>query len=322
MGLAITIKHPGGAEQLTAVDRPPQNPGPGEIRLRHEAIGVNFIDIYHRSGLYPLTDPAIPGVEGVGRIEAVGEGVDGLDVGQRVAYAGVPGAYAATRLLPAWRAVPLADDADGRIVAASLLRGLTAHMLLTCTFPVQAGTTLLVHAAAGGLGTILTRWARDLGARVIGTVGSPDKAAIAMECGADHVIVGRDADYAQETHALTQGRGVDFAIDGIGGTTLPQTLRCVRRFGTVASIGEAGGPIAPIAATDIGPVRSLTFARHSVMAYASMREIYPEAAKAVLAMIERGIAVPVSADYPLREAARAHRDLETGKTTGAVLLIP
>lgn len=322
MDMAIRVTHPGGAEQLEAGQWPPQSPGKGEIRLRHEAIGVNFLDIYHRKGLYPLPAPGIPGVEGVGRIEALGEGVEGLEPGQRVAYAGLVGGYATTRLLPAWRAIPLPERADGTVVAGSLLRGLTAHMLLTRSYPVGAGTTVLVPAAAGGLGTIVTRWAAHLGACVIGTVGSPDKAALAMDCGAQHVLVGRDVDYAARIAALTKGRGVDFAIDGIGGTTLAQTLACVRRFGTVASIGEAGGPIPPLAVEAIGPVRALNFARPSVMAYTTERDTYPDAVRAVLAMIDQGIAAPLCGSYPLAHAAQAHRDLESGKTSGATILIP
>lgn len=322
MSFAIKLKSPGGPEQLEQVAWPPQLPGAGEIRLRHEAIGVNFIDIYHRRGLYPLPAPNIPGVEGVGRIEALGEGVEGLAIGQRVAYAGVIGGYADTRLLPAWRAMPLPDAIESTVVAASLLRGLTAHMLLTRTYPVAKGTTVLVHAAAGGLGAIATRWAKQLGATVIGTVGSGDKVAAARSSGADHVIVGRDADYAAEVNKLTGGRGVDFAIDGIGGTTLARTLGCVRRFGSVASIGEAAGPIPPIPVDAIGPVRALNFARPSVMAYAAEPETYADAVRAVLSVMLGGIVAPVAGRYPLAQAARAQADVEAGRFAGAIVLLP
>jgi NADPH2:quinone reductase len=322
MDIAIRLKRPGGPEELEAIEWSPQRPGVGEIRVRQDAIGLNFIDIYHRTGLYALPGPAIPGVDGVGRIEAIGDGVQGFEVGQRVAYAGIAGAYSSTRLLPAWRAMPLPDHLDAEVAATSLLRGLTVHMLLNRTFAVTAGTTLLVHAAAGGLGALVTTWAKRLGATVIGTVGSSAKAEVAGARGADHVIVGRDADYAAEVAALTDGRGVDLAIDGIGGATLAKTLGCVRHFGTVASIGEAGGTIPPIAVEAIGPIRSLVFTRPSVMAYAAERDLYPAAMQEVLSMLGQGLAVPLAARYSLADAGQAHVDLEAGLLSGAAVLLP
>ncbi len=322
MTSAIRLKAPGGVEQLQRVDWPEAVPGQGEIRLRQSAIGVNFIDIYHRTGLYPLPPPSIPGVEGAGVVEAIGPGVTGLSIGDRVAYAGEPGGYAATRLLPAWRAVPLPPAIDPEIAAASLLRGLTVEMLFTRTFPVARGTVVLIQAAAGGLGAILTRRARQIGALVIGTVGSPEKAERARASGADHVIVGRDADVAAEVMRLTGGQGADFAIDGIGGTTLLRTLGAMRRFGVVASIGQAAGPIPPIAVSEIGPMRSLSLARPSVMAYAAERDTYPVAAAAVRGMIEAGIAGDIGARYKLAEAARAQADLEAGRISGSAILLP
>lgn len=319
---AIRLTGHGGPEMLRWTDWPPEDPGPGEIRLRHEAIGVNFLDTYHRMGLYPLPEPAIPGVEGAGVVEAVGYGVEGVPVGRRVVYAGVPGAYAATRLLPAWRAVPLPNTVSAEVAAASLLRGLTAQMLLTRTYPVSVGSTVLVHAAAGGLGAILTRWIKHLGGTVIGTAGSEERAALARDQGADHVVVGREADVVAEVARLTGGRGCDFAVDGIGGAMLAKTFRCVRRFGTVASIGQAAGPIPPVPVEEIGPLRSLTVARPSVMAYAAERETYPEAVRAVLAMIEAGVAAGRGPAYPLAAAAVAHADLEAGRIAGSAILRP
>lgn len=319
---AIRLVRPGGVEQLELVDWPAQAPGPGEIRLRHEAIGVNFIDIYHRTGLYPLPVPAIPGVEGAGIVEALGDGVRHLALGQRVAYAGAPGAYAATRLLPAWRAVPLPEAISCRTAAASLLRGLTAHMLLTRTHPVVAGETVLVHAAAGGLGAVLTRWVHHLGGRVIGTAGSREKAEAAAAHGATHVIVGRDADIVGEVARLTDGRGVDFAVDGIGGTMLARSFACARRFGVVASVGQAAGPIPPLAVEEIGPSRSLLFARPSVMAYAAERDIYRSALSDVFAMVEAGIAAGAGPVYGLAQAAQAQADLEAGRIAGSAILCP
>lgn len=258
MDQAIKLTRSGGTDGLTLVPHEPQTPSCDEIRIRHEAIGFNFIDIYHRIGLYPLPLPAILGVEGAGFVEAAGDGIVDLKVGNRVAYAGVPvGAYASTRLLPRNRAIRLLSDIPSKVAAGSMLRGLTAHMLLTQIYPVGPRDTILIHAAAGGLGGLLVRWAEHLGAVVIGTAGSPEKAARAKAHGVDHMIVGREADIASEVAALTDGVGVDFAIDGIGRDMLMQTIACVRPFGTVASIGQAGGPIPPIAVDELGPKRSL-----------------------------------------------------------------
>lgn len=313
----------GGVDRLEAAEIVAQPPGPGEVRIRHEAIGVNFIDIYQRIGLYPLPLPAVLGVEGAGRVEAVGEGVSGFAIGDRVAYAGAPvGAYATSRSLPAPRLVILPESIPLRLSAASMLKGLTAHMLLTRTYPVTEGTTLLIHAAAGGLGALLTRWAKSLGATVIGTAGSPEKERIALGHGADHVIVGREADLTAEVASLTDGRGVDFAIDGIGGAMLRKTLCCVRRFGTVASIGQAAGPIPPLAVDELGPIRSLSLARPSVMAYAADPALYSQGMAELLVLMQTGVAAEIGGEYPLAEAARAQADLEAGRTTGSLLLIP
>ncbi|MGB3864397.1 MAG: quinone oxidoreductase [Xanthobacteraceae bacterium] len=322
MDVKVELVAVGGVNQLRVVECPVQEPGPQEVRLRHQGIGVNFIDIYLRTGLYPLPLPGILGVEGAGVIEAVGSSVEGLRVGDRVAYAGIPGAYAATRLLPAWRAIKLPENIDTQTAAASFLRGLTIHMLLMRTFLVQGGMTLLVHAAAGGLGSSLTRWAKRLGCTVIGTTGSPEKAELARTAGADHVIVGRDADIVAEVGKLTDGRGVDFAIDGIGGDMLRKTFACVRRFGTIASVGQAAGAIPPISAEDLGPVRSLSLARPSVMAYAAEQDTYRTATAAVIEAIAEGILQKATHRYPLTEAAQAQYALEAGKTTGSLVLVP
>jgi NADPH:quinone reductase len=317
------LKAPGGAEQLelAQIELPP--PAAGEIRLHQTAVGVNFIDIYQRLGLYALRDAKIPGVEAVGVISAVGADVKGLNVDDRVAYAGAPvGAYASERNLPAWRAVKLPGSLSDEVVASSFVKGITAHMLLNRTYPVARGTVLLVHSAAGGLGQLLTRWASHLGATVIGSVGSEAKAEIARRAGAEHVIVGRDAGFARIVGELTEKRGVDVAYDGVGGATLAKTLGCVRPFGVVASIGQAAGPIPPVDVGDLGPRRSLSLARPSVMAYLNETEAYHLAAKAVLAGIEGGVLSVAGQSYPLSEAARAHADLEAGMTSGALYLKP
>ncbi|MBB4302497.1 NADPH2:quinone reductase [Rhodobium orientis] len=319
MDIEIRMTGRGGPEVLGAIETTPQVPGAGEIRLRQHAIGVSFIDIYHRRGLYPLPEPHVPGVEGAGIVEAVGPGVEDIGIGDRIAYAGVPGGYAATRLLPAWRAVRLSDDIPLEIAATSMLRGLTAHMLLTVTYPVAAGTVLLVHAAAGGLGVMLTRWARHLGATVIGTASTEEKAAFAIANGADHVIVGRSADIVQNISNLTDGKGVDLVIDGIGGEMLQKSLGCVRPFGTVASIGWVAGPVPPIRIEDLGLA---ALAKPSVMAYSADPNRYADASPAVIAALQAGIVSEIGGTYPLAEAARAHADLEAGRTTGSQVLVP
>jgi len=234
----IRVRAPGAPDQLELAKIDLPAPAADEVRIRQTAIGVNSIDIYHRLGLYPLPAAAIPGVEAAGVIAAVGENVASLRAGDRIAYAGAPvGAYASERNLPAARAIPLTDDVTDETVASVLVKGITAHMLLTQIYPVGPEATLLIHSAAGGLGQLLTRWAAHLGATVIGAVGTDAKAAVARSAGARHVIVGRDADFAVAVADLTGGRGVDVAYDGVGGSTLAKTLQCVRPFGVVASIG-------------------------------------------------------------------------------------
>ena len=323
MAVIIRLKAPGSVEQLELVTVDLAPPGRGEVRLRQTAIGVNFIDIYQRIGLYALTSEAVPGVEAVGVVAALGEDVSGLTVGDRVAYAGAPvGAYASERNLPAWRCVKLPDTAADEAVAAMFVKGITAHMLLDRVFPVGRGTTILVHSAAGGLGQLLTRWASARGAVVIGTVGSQMKAEIARDAGARHIIIGRDADFASAVADFTGGRGVDVAYDGIGGTTLQRTLGCVRPFGVVASIGQSGGPIPPIDVNELGPRRSLMLARPSVMAYVNDAAEYRHAAERVLAALTDGVLRLSGSAYRLRDAARAQADLEAGRTVGALYLKP
>ncbi|MDH6267275.1 NADPH2:quinone reductase [Rhizobium sp. SG_E_25_P2] len=321
MDRMVRLTAPGGTNMLTIVDCPVGDPGPGQIRIRQAAIGLNFIDIYHRRGQYPLAANAVIGVEAAGMVEALGEGVDTLSVGDRIAYAGEIGAYAATRLLPAWRAVRLPDSVSFEAAAGALLRALTVHMLFRRVYPVSAESTVLVHAAAGGLGGMATRWARHLGATVIGVVGSEDKAEIARRHGALHVIIGRDADLESEVAALTCGNGVDFAIDGIGGATLAKTLKTVKRFGVVASVGEAAGSIPPVSVYELGPRRSISLARPSVMAYAAHERDYTTAAEDCLQMIGSGALGTDPARYRLEDVSRAHDDLEGGVLQGSAVLI-
>jgi NADPH2:quinone reductase len=323
MAIVVRMKAAGGADQLEVADVTIPEPGPNEIRIRQTAIGVNFIDIYLRSGLYPVPSlPAVLGVEGAGIITAVGAGVADLKPGERICYGGAVGAYASERLLPAWRAVVVPPAISDPVAATALARGITAQMLTTRVFPVADGTVALVHSAAGGLGTLLVKWAKRRGARVIGTVGSPGKAVIAKSAGADHVIVGRDADFAQEVAGLTGKQGVDVAYDGVGRTTLLKTFDCVRPFGVVASIGQAAGPTPPISVEELGPRRSIMLARPSVMRYMSDSDNYRRAAADVIAILRAGIQQDVGQDYPLAQAAAAHADLEAGRTTGCLVLTP
>lgn len=322
MAIVVRVKSPGGAENMEVVDVELAAPGAGEIRLRQTAIGVNFIDIYQRSGLYPLPG-RIPGVEAVGIVTAVGADVVDLTMGERIAYAGAPvGAYASERNLPAWRAIKLPPDLADESVASAFVKGITAVMLLDRVYPVRAGDKVLVHSAAGGLGQVLTRWASRRGAIVIGSVGSEAKVELARAAGAHHVIVGRDADFADAVGRLTQGRGVDVAYDGVGGATLAKTLACVRPFGVVASTGQSGGPIPKLDLDEIGPRRSLSLARPSVMAYVNDRDDYRHAAAIVMTALAEGELAGAGTAYPLAEAATAHRDLESGRSRGAIYLVP
>lgn len=319
MSYAIQFSQTGGADVLQKVDAVPGEPGPGEIRLFQHAVGLNYVDVYHRQGLYPLPLPAVPGVEGAGIVEAVGEGVTLLQPGDRVAYAGAVGAYAHTRLLPAWRAIKLPEGLDFDLAGSGLLRGLTAYMLLTKVYPVSTGMSVLVHAAAGGLGMVLTRWAKSLGAEVIGTVGSAEKAELAKQAGADRVIIGREVDLAAEVGKLTSGKGVHLAIDGIGGATLAKSIASVRPFGMTASIGQVAGP-AP--AVPLSALRSNAVSRPSVMAFTTDEVAYGPAVTEVFKKMAAGILDKPSRFYDLADAVQAHRDLEAGLITGSAVLRP
>jgi NADPH:quinone reductase len=319
----IRIAATGGTEMLALCDHAPKQPGPGEIRIRQHAIGVNFVDIYHRSGIYPLPAlPVIPGVEGAGVVEATGDGVEDFKPGDRVAYAGMPlGAYASTRLLPAKRAIHLPGDIPFELAAGSMLRGLTAYMLFNRVFPLKAGSTILVHAAAGGLGQYLCRWATHTGATVIGTTSNEAKSDIARAAGAHHVITGRDTDFVEAINGLTNGRGVDAIFDGVGGPNFARNFQAVAPFGVVASVGQAAGPIAPVPVSALSP-RAASLSRPSVIAYISNDEAYHTAARSVFAMIGQGVTASIGKSYPLTEARQAHADMEAGLSTGSLLLIP
>jgi NADPH2:quinone reductase len=320
--LAMTIAAPGGPEALQLAEITLPAPGPGEALVRQSYAGVNYVDVYHRSGLYPLPAyPAALGVEGAGVVAALGAGVTDLAVGDRVAYVGHPlGAYAAERVLPASRLARLPDAIDLRTASAAMARGLTAHLLLHRVAILEPGDWVLVHAAAGGVGQLVARWARRLGLRVAGTVGSPAKAEVARAAGAEAVFLHGDPDWVEAVRRVADGKGVQLAIDGIGGETFAQTLGALRPFGVAATIGQPAGPITPIAVEALGFPRSIAVARPSVLAYANDPDLYREGARALFAALADGLTVSVGAEYPLADAARAHADLEARRTAGSVLL--
>jgi len=320
----IVIGQYGEASELTAVEAILPPPAAGEIRVRHTAIGVNYVDIYHRTGLYQLPSlPAVLGVEAAGVVEALGAGVDTVQVGQRIAYAGPPaGSYACARNLPAARAIPLPDDVADDAVASLLLRGITTHMLLAYVRPLKAGDTILVHAAAGGLGLVLVQWAKAMGAHVIGTVSSTAKAQLAIDHGLDQAIYYRDENFVAAVMRLTDGQGVDYAIDGIGGKTLLDTLGCVRPYGMVASVGQVAGDSGPLDLSLLGPARSVALSRPGVFRFMTDHARYLEGAQATIRQLQAGLLPTIGAILPLNQAAEAHRRLESGETTGAILLRP
>lgn len=320
----VVIEQYGDIAQLKLRNTLLPAPAAGEVRVRHTAIGVNFVDVYHRTGLYALPGlPSALGAEGVGIVEAIGAGVRGIEPGQRVAYAGPPiGSYASARNIPASRLLPVPDGLADDAVAGVLLRGITAHMLLTYVYPVRSGDTVLIHAAAGGLGLVVLQWAKKLGANVIGTVGSPAKAALAVQHGLDHPILYREQNVTAEVRKFTDGRGVDYAIDGIGGKTLLETLGVVRPYGMVASIGQVGGDPGPIELSLLGPARSVALSRPGVFRFMSDQALYREGALTTLDRLQNGMKVHVGAVLPLTGAAQAHRMLESGQSSGSLLLRP
>jgi NADPH2:quinone reductase len=324
MTKAVMIEKTGGPEVLRWVDYDPGSPKTGEVLLRQEAVGLNFIDVYHRSGLYPLPSlPAIIGMEGAGVVEAVGDGVTEVAVGDRVAYAGLPpGAYAEVRNIPAHRLVKLPDAISTRQAAAMMLQGMTARYLLHGCYPVKAGDRILVQAAAGGVGLILCQWAKHIGAQVIGTAGSPEKAALAKSHGCDHPILYRDEDFVSRVKEITQGKGVDVVYDSVGQSTFMKSLDCLRPMGMMVSFGQSSGSVPPIDLGILGAKGSLFLTRPSLMTYTAKREDLLAHARDLFDVVEKGaVKIQIEQTYPLAEAARAHQDLEDRKTTGSTVLI-
>jgi NADPH2:quinone reductase len=324
MTRAIRIHQPGGADALVLDDVALPPPGAGEVRLRQTAIGVNFIDVYHRTGAYPL--PTMPhgiGMEAAGVVEALGEGVRGFRIGDRVAYAAPPpGSYAEARNVRAAILVPLPDAIPDPIAASIMLQGMTARYLLKQTYRVRRGDWVLVHAAAGGMGLFLCQWAQALGAHVIGTVSSDEKAALAARHGCDHPVIYTREDFAARVKDLTGGRGVAVVYDGVGKDTFLKSLDCLAVRGTLANYGSASGPPDPLAPAALG-VRSLFLTRPTLFQHVATRPELLANARDVFAAVTSGmVRVQPPRTYPLADAARAHRDLESRATTGSLVLLP
>lgn len=324
MPKAIRITQTGGPEVLRWEDVPVGEPGEGQARVRHTAVGVNYIDTYHRSGLYPLPLPTGLGSEAAGVVEAVGPGVTAVKPGDRVAYAGgPPGAYAETRLLPAHILVPIPDGVDDKTAAAVMLKGMTAQYLIRRTYKVQPGETVLFHAAAGGVGLIACQWLKALGATVIGTVGTEEKAAVARAHGCEHVIVSTKEDIAQRVRALTGGTGVPVVYDSVGKDTFLASLDCLKPLGLMVSFGNASGKVTPFDIGVLSQKGSLYLTRPTLATYTATRADLEATARDVFDVIRDGrVKVEVRHTYPLTEAAQAHRDLEGRKTVGSVVMIP
>lgn len=320
---AIVLQKHGGPEEMQwqAVDVPA--PGPGQVRLRQTAVGLNYIDCYHRSGLYPLEMPAGIGMEAAGVVEALGEGVSTLAIGDRVAYAsGPPGSYAEERNISAERVVKLPDSISDETAAAMMLQGMTTQYLIRSTYRVQAGETILFHAAAGGVGLIACQWLKQLGATVIGTVGSDEKAELAKAHGCDHTIIYTRENFVDRVKEITSGAGVPVVYDSVGADTYPGSLDCLSPLGMMVSFGNASGPIKNFDPGQLAAKGSLFFTRPTLMTYTEKREDLVASANDLFEAVEKGLKIEINQRYALKDAEQAHRDLEARKTTGSTILLP
>jgi NADPH2:quinone reductase len=325
MTQAIRIHQTGGPEVLTWESVELGAPGPGAVRVEQSAIGLNFIDVYHRTGLYPLPDlPATIGMEGAGRVESVGEGVNDLKPGDRVAYASPPvGAYAEARLIPADRLVKLPDAISDLQAAAMMLQGMTVQYLIRRTYKVARGDTVLFHAAAGGVGLIACQWLKHLGATVIGTVGSDEKAELARAHGCDHPINYRTENFVERVQEITDGAGVPVVYDSVGKDTFEGSLDCLAPLGMFVGFGNASGPVAPFNMGVLAQKGSLFVTRPTLMTYTAKRnDLVASANQLFEAVLSEAVKIEINQTYPLAEAAQAHRDLEARKTTGSTVLLP
>lgn len=318
---AIIVHEVGGPDVLKWEEVEVKDPRPGEVRLRQQAAGLNFIDVYHRTGLYKQQMPFTPGVEGAGIVVAAGAGVANVKVGDRVAYAGPIGGYAEERLIAADRLVKLPEAIASEDAAAMMLQGLTAEMLLRRVYPVKAGQTILVHAAAGGVGLILCQWAKALGATVIGTVGSDEKAELARAHGCDHPIVYTRQDFVAEVERITKGKKLPIVYDGVGRDTFMKSLDCLHRRGMMVSFGNASGPVDPFPVTLLSQKGSLFLTRPTLFDYVVTREELEQAAAELFGVIESGkVKIEVKQRFRLENAAEAHHALEARRTSGSTVL--
>lgn len=320
---AIRIHQNGGPEQLKWEEVAVGDPGPGEVRVRNTAVGLNYIDTYHRSGLYPLPMPLTLGSEGAGVVEAVGPKVKEFKVGDHVAYAQPLGAYAEVLLRPVARLVKIPAGIKDETAAAMMLKGMTAWYLCRRTYRVKKGDTIVVQAAAGGVGQILCQWAKHLGATVIGTVGSDEKVAIAKKAGCKHVVVMSREKLSERVKAITKGKGVPVVYDGVGKDTFMESLDCLAPCGLMASFGNASGAVAPVNIGILAQKGSLYLTRPTLVNYTATREDLLTAARELFAVVKKGaVKIAINQRYPLRDAERAHRELESRKTTGSTVLLP
>ena len=320
---AIRMHETGGPEVMRWEEVEVGQPGPGEVRVRNTALGLNFIDTYHRTGLYPMPLPTTLGMEGAGVVEAVGPKVKGFKAGDRVAYANPIGSYAEVCLRPVARLVKIPTGVDDKIAAAIMLKGMTAWYLCKRTFKVGNGQTILVHAAAGGVGQILSQWAKYLGATVIGTVGSEEKAALAKKAGCKHVIVTSKEDFVARVKEITKGQGVPVVYDGVGKDTFMGSLDCLAPRGYMVSFGNASGAVTQFNPGLLAAKGSLFLTRPTLFNYTATPEDLAAAARDLFAVVKKKVVkISINQTYPLREAAQAHRDLEARKTTGSTILLP
>ncbi|MBU4434276.1 MAG: quinone oxidoreductase [Alphaproteobacteria bacterium] len=320
--LAIQIQKAGGPEALEAVDLAVPTPGPGQILIRHQAVGLNFIDTYHRSGLYPVPLPAVLGLEAAGVVEALGEGVTRFEIGDRVAYNGALGAYSEAAVVAADRAVKVPDAVSLETAAAALLKGMTAEFLVRRCFHVKPQDVVLVHAAAGGVGSILVQWCKALGASVIATVGSEAKAVIARDFGADHVILYRQDDVAARVAEITANQGVAVVYDGVGKDTFSASLKSLARRGMLVTFGNASGPAPPFSPLELVG-KSLFLTRPKLFDYIVTTQELDDSAAALFAVLASGaVRIDIGQTFPLAEARAAHEALEARRTTGATVLLP
>jgi NADPH:quinone reductase len=323
MPFAIRIHETGGPEKLRWEEVPIGRPGVGEVLVRNTAVGVNFIDTYHRSGLYPVPLPATLGMEGAGIVEAAGPKVTEFKAGDHVGYTQPIGAYAEVVLRPAERLVKIPHGIDDPVAAAMLLKGMTAQYLLRRTYRVKRGDAILVHAAAGGVGQIMCQWAKHLGATIIGTVGSEDKAVLARKAGCKHVIVTSREKVSQRVREISRGAGVPVVYDGVGKDTFMDSLDCLAPLGLMVSYGNASGAVEPINIGILSQKGSLFLTRPSLMHYVAKRADLLARARELFAVVKQGaVKITIGHTYPLKDAAQAHRDLESRKTTGSIILLP